>query len=63
MTTFNKSLAGSITGSGTVARQANKAVAGLMPSFGLESPLVPGGGKQLIESGGITLAVGGLRRG
>lgn len=80
MTTFTKSLGGSVTGVGTLATRpmtvvggitpvgtlalsVGKALSGRVPMVGLESPLVPGGGKQEIESGGSTLAVGGLRRG
>lgn len=80
MTTFNKSIGGSITGSGTLATNpktvvgqitpsgalsflVSKSIAGRSALYGLESPLVAGGGAQQIESGGSTLAVGGLRRG
>lgn len=55
---------GSITMSGVLTKVMTKAAfTGSMKATGYETPTVPGGGSQVVESGGNTLAVGGFLRG
>lgn len=63
LATRPKTVEGSITPSGVLHLQVNKRVSGRISASGIESPTVAGGGVQTVESGGITLAVGGLMRG
>lgn len=58
-----KTLVGSIAASGSLVLLTLKAFAGRLRMTGIESPTVAGGGTQLVESGGITLAIGGFTRG
>lgn len=56
-------MVGVIAPVGALTLRTNKGFAGRSRMTGFESPVVAGGGTQLVESGGNTLAVFGFTRG